>query len=196
MSRINRPAALNRSLIGLTGLLLFAAGGLVVAAHFGLLSWVATDATLVPGTAAPPTWVFWVVVAVAVVLGLLCLRWMLAQLFRMPKSVTWYTRDTQRAGTTILESATAAAPVATDIETYEGVRSASASLGGARTAPELHLVVTAEPAADVAQLRRRILDHAVPRLCEALEVAVIPVTLELRFEEDRRASRRRTSRVD
>ncbi|MFB8278037.1 alkaline shock response membrane anchor protein AmaP [Nocardia colli] len=189
MSSTNRPAALNRTVLGLTGVLLLAAGVLAVAAHYGRLRWVRSDDTLVPGTDAPPTWVLWAAVAAAVLIGLLCLRWLLAQVFRMPKSVTWRTGGTEWAGTTVLESATAAAPVATDIESYEGVRSASAWLSGGRSAPELHLVVTAEPTADIAELRRRILGHAVTRLREALEVEVIPVTLELDFAEDRRPAR-------
>ncbi|KIA63977.1 hypothetical protein [Nocardia vulneris] len=189
MSRINRPATLNRSVLGLVGVLLLAAGGLAVAAHFGRLRWVRSDDTLVPGTAAPPTWVLWAAVAAAVLIGLLCLRWLLAQVFRMPKSVTWRTGGSEWPGTTVLESSVAAAPVATDVESYEGVRAASAWLSGDRTAPELHLVVTAEPSADIAELRRRILGHAVTRLREALEVEIIPVTLEIDFAEDRRPAR-------
>ncbi|MGN2641730.1 alkaline shock response membrane anchor protein AmaP [Nocardia takedensis] len=189
MNGVNRPAALNRTLLGLLGVLLLAAGGFLVAAHYGRLRDIDAGAPLVPGTAAPPTWVFWAVLAGAVILGLLSLRWLAAQLFRLPRPVTWRTRPAESAGTTVLASATAAAPVAADIETYDGVRSATAWLGGERSAPELHLIVTAEPAADVAELRRRILAHAVARLREALEVEVIPVSMELRFEEDRRPAR-------
>ncbi|MET7772965.1 alkaline shock response membrane anchor protein AmaP [Nocardia sp. NPDC005366] len=189
MSEINRPALLNRILLGTAGLLLIVAGVALIAAHDGRLPRVDADSTLVPGDEAPPTWVFWAVLAGAVVLGLLCLRWLLAQLFRMPKSRTWRTRGAERAGTTFLESATAAAPVATDIEAYDDVRSASAWLSGTRAAPQLHLVVTAQPSADIPALRRRILDHAVARMRQALEVEVIPVTLELRFEQDRRPAR-------
>ncbi|SLJ82495.1 Uncharacterised protein [Mycobacteroides abscessus subsp. abscessus] len=47
-------------------------------------------------------------------------------------------------------------------------------------------MVTAEPTADIAELRRRILGHAVARLREALEVSTVPVTLELRFDDGRR----------
>ncbi|MFG1797581.1 alkaline shock response membrane anchor protein AmaP [Nocardia sp. NPDC049149] len=189
MSRVNRPAGLNRTVLGLTGLLLLAAGGLAVAAHYGRLRWVHAGDTLVPGTAAPPTWVLVVAVAAAVLIGVLCLRWLLAQVYRMPKSRTWRTGGSEPAGTTVLASSTAAAPVAADIESYPGVRSAAAWLSGERTAPELHLVVTAEPSADIADLRRRILGHAVPRLREALAVDAIPVTLELDFAEDRRPAR-------
>ncbi|WP_227996018.1 alkaline shock response membrane anchor protein AmaP [Nocardia australiensis] len=196
MSRINRPATVNRTVIGLTGLLLLAAGGLAIAAHYGRLAWVDEGRTLVPGTAAPPTWVLWAAVACAVLIGLLCLRWLIAQLFRMPRTVTWQLTTEKSAGATLLESSTAAAPVVVDIESYEGVRSASAWLAGARWTPELHLVVTAELDADLPELRRHILGHAVTRLREALEVEVIPVTMELRFADEKRpAAEQQTARV-
>lgn len=189
MNRINRPAAVNRTLLGLGGLALLAAGGYALAAHYGRLTWSDTGAPLVPGTAAPPTWVFYAVIAGAVLLGLLCLRWLIAQPFRMPKAVDWQVGGDAEIGRTVLRSGTAAAPVAADIEGYPDVREAAAWLSGAADAPELHLVVTASPAADVADLRRRILGHAVTRLRTALEVDVIPVTLELRFADEKVALR-------
>lgn len=187
MNRMNRPAAANRTLLGLAGLALCAAGGYALAAHYDRLTWVDADAPLVPGPAAPPTWVFLAVIAGAALLGLLCLRWLLAQPFRMPKSVGWQVGGDDRTGRTVLRSGTAAAPVAADIEGYPGVRNAEAWLSGGPDAPQLHLLVTAAPAADVAELRRRILGHAVTRLRAALEVEIIPVTLELRFADERRA---------
>ncbi|GAA5060141.1 alkaline shock response membrane anchor protein AmaP [Nocardia callitridis] len=189
MSRADRPAGLNRTLIGLLGVALLVAGGLAIAAHYGRLWWVDEHSTLVPGTEAPPTWVLWAVVAGAVVLGLLCLRWLLAQLFRMPKSARWRSEGSAWPGSTVLESSTTAEPVAADVEGYEGVRSASAWVSGRRTQPRLHLLVTAEPAVDVSALRERIMSHAVARLREALEVETVAVTMELRFTEDKKVAR-------
>ncbi|MCR6483208.1 hypothetical protein M8542_10305 [Amycolatopsis sp. OK19-0408] len=57
MTSFNRPARLNRFLLGLFGLALLAAGAFAVATHFGLLRLVDPDAPLVPGTDLPPTWV-------------------------------------------------------------------------------------------------------------------------------------------
>ncbi|MBF6210211.1 alkaline shock response membrane anchor protein AmaP [Nocardia puris] len=185
MSAINRPAKLNRGLIGLVGAALIAAGVLALVAHYGRLGWVDSDAPLVPGTGGPPTWVLWVTIAGAVVLGLLCLRWLFAQLFRMPKTEVWRVGTDTGTGTTTLESGTAADAVADDIESYPGVRSAAAWLSGPGDAPELHLTVTAETFADIAELRKRILGHAVARLREALEVTAIPVTLELDLAQGR-----------
>ncbi|NEW40946.1 alkaline shock response membrane anchor protein AmaP [Nocardia cyriacigeorgica] len=183
MSKLNRPAGVNRTLIGLTGIISVAAGAYALAAHFGQLGWVDRDSTLVPGSAAPPTGVFVAVIAGAVILGLLCLRWLFAQIFRMPKARSWRLEADESTGKTVMASSTAAAPVAADIAAFDDVRSASAWLTGTRWAPQLHLTVTAEPHTDVGLLRGRILDEAVPRLRQALEVETIPVTLELSFAD-------------
>ncbi|MFF0493383.1 alkaline shock response membrane anchor protein AmaP [Nocardia sp. NPDC004068] len=182
MSSINRPARLNRSLLGLIGLLIAAAGGYAVAAHLGALPWVDRDATLVPGTADPPLWVEYLVVAGAVVLALAALRWLAAQVGRLPRATEWAVGTPAATGRTVLASDTAAAPLAAHIESYDDVRSVTARLSGPSRAPELHLVVTAAPDADLTELRRRILGHAVPRLRQALDVEIVPVSMELRLD--------------
>ncbi|MBF6326910.1 alkaline shock response membrane anchor protein AmaP [Nocardia transvalensis] len=183
MSTVNRPARLNRVLLGLIGLLLTAGGGYAIAAHLGRLHWADPDAPLVPGTGAPPQWVLWSVVVGAVIVALASLRWLAAQVSRLPRPTQWRLDAPAGAGVTLLRSETAAAPVAADIESYDGVRSAVARLSGPSRAPELHLIVTAEPNADLTAVRRRILGHAVPRLRQALEVDIIPVTLEWRLAD-------------
>ncbi|WP_280399969.1 alkaline shock response membrane anchor protein AmaP [Nocardia carnea] len=183
MAYANRPARLNRTLLALLGAALVAAGALVLAAYSGWLGWVDQGTPVVPGTAAPPAWVFWIVIAGAAILGLLCLRWLLAQFFRMPKAVEWRMEADGSAGRTVLSSRTAASALAADIESYGEVRAAEAWLAGPRTTPELHLVVTAEPDADIPRLRTRIHDEAVARLCRALEVGELPVRLELGFAD-------------
>lgn len=176
---MNRPAALNRTLLALLGLVLLAAGGFALATHFGRLHVLAPESSLVPGSAAPPTWVFWVAIAVAAGLGVLCLRWLAAQAFRRPKTVAW--RAEEADGTTTLDSSTAAGPVAADIEGYDGVRSASAWLTGPREGPELFLIVTTDQDADAGAIRERVAEHALPRLRQALEVDALPVRLEVRL---------------
>ncbi|MFE6858667.1 alkaline shock response membrane anchor protein AmaP [Nocardia sp. NPDC057668] len=189
MSRINRPAILNRSTSGVLGVLGIGAGALAVAAHYGRLGWLRPDATIVPGVEPPPLWVMWTAVAGCVLITTLCVWWLLAQLFRTPRSCTWRIDGVESAGKTALESSVAAAPVVRDIESYGGVRSASAWLTGAHSAPELYLVVTIETHADIVDVRRRILGHAIARLREALQVKVIPVSLEVDFAEDREPAR-------
>ncbi|MGW5383258.1 alkaline shock response membrane anchor protein AmaP [Nocardia sp. NPDC003963] len=191
MARSNHPAVTNRTVLALLGVVLATGGGLALAAHFDGLNWVDTDARLVPGTAAPPTWVFVAVIAAATVLALLCLRWLFAQAFRMPASRMWRIETAGAAGHTTLASRTAADPVAADIAEFPGVRSASARLTGHRETPELYLIVTTEPDADTAAVRRRIADDAVTALRHALELDEITVVLELRVADADRPARLR-----
>ncbi|RDI43296.1 hypothetical protein DFR68_12258 [Nocardia mexicana] len=164
------------------GAALLAVGGYALAAHFGQLSWVDADSPVIAPRPAPPAWLLWVVVLAAGVAGLACLRWATAQVTRTPLPVRWRARIPDAADRTTLTSVTVAAPVATDLETYDGVRSAAAWLSGPGRAPALHLVVVADSDADIGALRTRILDHAVARLRQALEVETIPVTMELRLQ--------------
>lgn len=183
MNELNRPARLNRAVLAFAGLLLLAIGGYVIAANRDRLGWIDSGAPLVPGTGAPPSWVLVVIVAGAVVLGLLCVRWLLAQIFRLPRAVEWELATEGSAGATLLPSSIAAEAVSADIERYTQVRSASAVLTGPARSPDLHLIITAEPGADLTALRRRVLAEAVPRLRAALEVEIVPLSMELRFAE-------------
>ncbi|MEU5691774.1 alkaline shock response membrane anchor protein AmaP [Actinosynnema sp. NPDC020468] len=175
---MNRPARLNRVLLALIGLVLLAGGGVVLATHYRVLDLVDPDSPLVPGTEPPPTAVLYGVVAGAAVLGLLFLRWLLAQVAGT-RTPTWRVEGT--GGRTELASATAAGPFAAEVAGLPGVRAARASLRGTLEAPVLALVVTAEEDGDPGDIRRRLAEHALPRLREALEVADLPTTVEFRF---------------
>jgi hypothetical protein len=179
----NRLARWNRGLLGLTGLILLGAGGFALAAHCGRLDWVRPGSPLVTATAAPPLWVQWVVVGVAGVLGLACLRWAAAQVVRAPRQPRWRGHPVDPPGTTVVDAAVAADAVAADVAGYTGVRAAQAWLTGSGITPRLYVAVTAGPDLDTAELRRRLRTHAVPRLRQALEVDTIPVTLEVRLGE-------------
>jgi len=176
----------NRFLLGLLGLVLLIAGGAAVALHLGVVPWIGRDAALVPGTASPPTWVFVVTAAVAVVIALLCLRWLIAQVPRR-KAASWRWAD--EAGVTRISSSTAAAPFAEEVAAYPGVRKVEAELTGPRTAPNLALVVRAHGDADLRGIRRRIDDEGLPRLREALETPDLRATVEFRMAASKAAAR-------
>ncbi|MFD4640577.1 alkaline shock response membrane anchor protein AmaP [Lentzea sp. NPDC058436] len=169
---------MNRFLLGLLGLVLLLAGAFAVVVHFGLVPWVDRDASLVPGTAMPPTWVLWVVAAAAVVVALLCLRWLTAQIPRR-KVTAW--RWAEEAGTTRITTATATAPFADEVTGYPGVRKVEAALTGPHAAPRLALVVRAHGDADLRGIRRRIDDEGLPRLREALGTPDLHATVEFRM---------------
>ncbi|WP_232235951.1 alkaline shock response membrane anchor protein AmaP [Nocardia sp. BMG51109] len=177
------PAGVNRTVLGLVGVLVLALGGLALAAHFGRVSWLNPSSPVLPHRNQPPAWQLWAIVVAAGAVGLACLRWATAQLTRMPPAVRWRARTPDSADRTELDAATVAGPVEADLRGYDGVRSAAARLSGPGRNPQLHLVVIADPDTDLVALRDRIREHAVPRLCQALEVDTIPVTMEVRLAE-------------
>ncbi|MFC4127759.1 alkaline shock response membrane anchor protein AmaP [Nocardia rhizosphaerae] len=191
MTVANRPARLNRGVLGILGLILVAGGAAVLAVHLGAVDQVDPSAALVPGTDDPPRWVQFVVLAVAVVVALAALRWLAAQFGRLPKHETWRLGGPGERGDTVLGSGAAAAAVADDVTAYPGVRAVTARLTGGPAAPDLHLVVEVEPEADLPELRRRIRDHALVRLCSALELTAVPVSAEFRIADRARAGRTR-----
>jgi hypothetical protein len=181
MTSLNRPARLNRSLLAIVGIVLLAAGGFTLATHFGWLRVLDPAAPLVPGTDAPPTWVLVITAAVAIIFGLLCLRWLAAQLTRRPKTHTWRLERDPAHGRTDLAARTATEPFTDEISTYPGVHAARATLAGTQEAPVLALVISAEQDADLTEIRHRLDTHGLPRLRQALDLASLPVTLEFRF---------------
>jgi len=168
----------NRVLLFLCGSVLLGAGGFAVVAHLGRVPGLDAGAPLVPGAELPPTWVLVVTAVVAVVLALLCLRWLLAQVPRTP-ATTW--RWAGDHGTTRMSTSVATAPLAEEISGYPGVRKVEAALTGPHTAPRLALVVRAHGDADVREIRRRIDGEGLPRLREALESPELMATVEFRL---------------
>lgn len=127
----------------------------------------------------PPGWVWYAVAGAAVVVGLLALRWLIAQPVRKPKSHTW--RFDQETGSTALAASTAVEPFTAEVATYPGVHAAHATLGGSQDAPVLAVVLSAEQDGDLAAIRERIAAEGLPRLRQALDLAELPMTIEFRF---------------
>lgn len=190
MASPNRPARLNRTLLAVVGLVLLLVGAVGVAAGAGLLRGMlpAVDpgVPLLPAELALPQWATYVAVAGAVVVGLLALRWMIAQARRRPPTETWRLPaapvDGADRGSTTIDSDDVADAFAADIETYPGVLSAAAALTGPRHRPDLHLEITAGTDVDLADLRGRIAEHALPRLRSAMDIEGLRADLVLRLD--------------
>ncbi|WP_410631215.1 alkaline shock response membrane anchor protein AmaP [Amycolatopsis sp. cmx-4-83] len=181
MTSLNRPARLNRVALFLLGLISLAAGGFALATHFGRLRVVDPSAPLVTGTAAPPTWALYVTAGTAVVLGLLMLRWMLAQLSPRPRTRAWRFDTEPIHGRTELAADVAVAPFTAELRTYPGVHTARATLAGTREEPTLALVVSVTQDGDPTTIRERLDLDGLPRLRQALDLDDLPVVLEFRF---------------
>lgn len=184
----NRPAGLNRTLLTLTGLILLLGGVYVVTRSLGAIPAVgplpAQDAAapLVPAGATVQPWVPYAVTAVAVVIGVLCLLWLVAQTGRRrERSQTWHLGADPGPGTTSIDTDAAAAAFANEVEAYPGVQRVSAAITGARAQPNLHLTLTTESDTDISALRTRIHTEALPRLRAALELDDLPAEILLRL---------------
>ena len=186
MASPNRPARLNRFLLFVVGVLLLAAGVFALLTAFGVLRLLRRDQALTPAVLSVPTWAAYVAVVVAVIVGLLGLRWLLAQTLRRPKTGTWNLEDEQSTGATRLDAQTAVDPLVTEIETYPGVHRASARLAGTATKPVLHLIIGTHDDADINELRRHIDTDAIPRLRQALDITTLPTDVLIRLDDARR----------
>ena len=176
---------MNRIALGSIGLVSLLLGGVTLVGHSGRLSWVNPGSSVVGNRASVPVWLWWIIVVAAAAMGMACLRWAAAQVPRPPAAVRWRARPPESSDRIELDAGLVAQSVARDIRGYDGVRSAAARVSGPAWAPCLDLVVIAESDTDVGALRARILEHAVPRLCQAVAVDTIPVTLKVDLAQAR-----------
>jgi hypothetical protein len=187
MASLNRPARLNRTLLALTGAVLLAGGAFVVLVGFAVIPVLGSGSRLLPTTEIGTSWAPYAAV-VAVVVGLACLAWLAVQPTHRPRTGIWRlpTADPDTGETTI-DAEVAVVPLEHDIRSYPGVHGVVASLAGDPAGPVLELRVGLEPDADLAEIRRRIEKHALPRLCVALDLAELPT--RVRFHLDAGHSR-------
>lgn len=187
MASPNRPARLNRTLLLLAAIILLAAASFALLTAFGVLTLLRRDQPLTAASMSPPTWAAYLTIAVAVIVGLLALRWLLAQAQRRAKTGTWRLENDPATGTTRLDAQTAVDPLVDEVEAYSGVHRASARLAGTATRPKLYLTVGTEDAADITEVRRRIDTDAIPRLCRALDLDALPAEVLFRLDDARSA---------
>ncbi|GLW89679.1 alkaline shock response membrane anchor protein AmaP [Actinokineospora globicatena] len=181
MSDHERPSRLNRVLLATTGVVLLAGGGFALATRFGVLEVLGPDDHLVVGYTPPPMWVWYATAACAIVLGLLAVRWLVAQVIRKPKTHPW--RFDTDGGRTELAASAATTPLLAETETYPGVLAARGTLAGTRDNPVLALVISTEHDAEPHAIRHALAKRGVPRLRQALDLDTLPTTVEFHFTD-------------
>ncbi len=187
MASPNRPARLNRFLLFVVAIVLLAAAAFALLTAFGVLRLLRREQNLTAPMLSLPTWASWVAVVAAVIVGLMCLRWLLAQTLRQPKTGTWSVEADPSAGATRISAQTAVDPFVDEIEGYPGVHRASAKLSGTVSRPMLHVVIGTEDGADINELRRRIDADALVRLRQALDLTSLPSDVLIRLDDARSA---------
>lgn len=183
----------NRVLLTLLGLLLLAASGLGLAFSYGAFGAArARQPLLLPAArqfAHRNAGWFWPVVAVvAVLLGLLALRWLLRQV-GTDRVRHLEVEPNPSSGTTTVSSSAITDAVTNEVESYHGAEAASARLIGGERYPELVLVVTVDDRADLGALRRRVEEQAVAHVRQAIAAPSLPVQVQVQVQLA--ASRRR-----
>lgn len=171
--------ALNRTVLTLIGLGLAGTGATIIARGLGAFGVaVGHETVLGPQTLTaignPTSKV--AAVAGAVIVALLCLRWLLAQVPRRHGGELQLEKEPHQ-GTTHVAVRTLTKVVERDIVAYRGVRSARAVLTGSSCRPKLDLLVTADAPGDLHVLRRRIREGPVVHLSEALQAQDVVVQL-------------------
>ncbi|MFE3185098.1 alkaline shock response membrane anchor protein AmaP [Streptomyces violascens] len=182
----------NRVLLGLAGLVLFLAGGAVLAAGFGAAvpSWWPwhgkTDVLLSRSRRDhwnDQGWWWPVVIAVLALIVLLALWWLLAQLRRARLAEVLV--DSGDGEGALLRGRALEAVLAGEAEGLDGVSRAEVVLGGRRSAPsarvELLLEAHAEPAGALARLEGESLAHA----RDSAGLASLPAEVRLRAVKHR-----------
>jgi hypothetical protein len=183
-TRAPRTRRLNRVVLGLLGLLLLALGGAGAAAGFGAFGSAFRTEKIIDQDyrdwVARHDW-FWLAVAGgSVVVALLALRWLVAQAASSRLRSLDLEPD-RTEGRTVLAAGAVTDALADEIESYRGVRRASAFLVGGRGAPVLVTRVTLDADGDLGEVRRRVGTEAVAHVREALDRPDLPVRLEFRL---------------
>lgn len=182
-----RTARGNRIGLGLIGVALAAGGGYLLARSLGAFGQQqAADPVYSDGTAqwvhAQRPWLWITIAAVAVLLAIAAIRWLLVQL--RSDTLGRITVDSGHvtepgSGRTELPTRALATVVGQDIESYSGVSKVHAGLTGRPDQPELRLRVTVDPDADLAKVRRKITGEAVANARIALDAEHLPTQLRL-----------------
>lgn len=174
---------LNRTWLTILGVLLLVAGAA------GILLSVGRAAPLLQATGigwAPPqpdrhlvgsasasafgqSWVVLLTAAVAVIVALLGLAWLLAQIPRSNAARPFRLHDDPRTGLTRVDSDVLTQAVEAQVKSLPGVTGASAVIRGTAARPDLTLRVTAADRTDVAGLLARIHDQVAADLGDALD---------------------------
>ncbi|HEX5494738.1 MAG TPA: hypothetical protein VFX70_09220 [Mycobacteriales bacterium] len=187
--RSPRTRRVNRLVLGLVGLLLLLGGGAGLAAGFGVLGGAVPHRPVLTGTARyadAHAWV-WAAVGVAgLVVATLGAAWLVVQ-SRSNRIRELDVPDGPEhphgaeQGRTVLAGDAVTDAVRAEVESYPGVRDASAQLVTERGTPTLLVSAALDGRSGPGQVRTRIQTGAVSHARRALDDPGLPARLELRL---------------
>jgi hypothetical protein len=191
---------LNRTWLGLIGLLLLLLGLASLAVGTGRLSLVLGDGPRADDPLLGP-WVSDVfadtaavvgIGLVAVLVALLGLGWLLAQVPRTNAAAVYRLQDDATRGLTTCAPAVLTGAFAEDLQTLPGVVAADAVLRGTAQEPELTVRLTATDRTDIPSLLAAVQAGPVANLATALEASPTHLAVQIDISPERRTSDRVT----
>lgn len=182
-----RTARGNRLGIAVLGILLLVGGLALLAANRGSYGNTAGQDPLYPVRARTFVhdnhgWLWPAVAAVAIVLGLLFLRWLLVQPRRDSLRRVRVDSDNHTdggAGRTTMPATALTDAIEDDLTDVRGVRRATAALSGSSDRPQLWLSVTTDANANLGRIRQHLAQTTIPDAQRALELPELPTYLRL-----------------
>ena len=173
---------LNRSVLLAIGLIVVALGAAALCASVGVFGSGFEHHALInngPGhfVGRNGGWIWPVAAFVAVLLGLLALRWLSAQA-SSERAGTVKVQTPPGAGTTTLRSGALTDAIEQQVQAYRGVTSVKAGVRGDRGRERLHVGVTVYDRADFRSVRNRVEGEAVAAARTALGSPTLPVVVD------------------
>jgi hypothetical protein len=174
----------NRVTLALFGLLVLAAGATAMAASTGLFGASFSRHALLANRVSGyfgnhGGWLWPAIAGGGLLVGLACLRWMLALLASNDRAGDIIIGASTDEGTTILRPAALIDALTSEVSAYHGVDAAKGRVIGDGRDPEVILTVTTAPAADLQALHHRIEAEAFAHARQAAGNPALPIQLDL-----------------
>ncbi|GAB3306512.1 alkaline shock response membrane anchor protein AmaP [Epidermidibacterium keratini] len=179
----------NRTVNILLALILLGGGVAVALLSFGVFGQQSADRKVTDNVVSQfvgdqGTW-FWPVAAVvALLVLLLCLRWIIAILASTDRVGELIVGGDRSHGRTVLSTGAVTDALVTEVEGYRGVSSASARTIGNEAHPEIVLQTRLDSSADIGDVRTKIDSEAAAHVREAMDDPQLPITVELSMDND------------
>lgn len=179
-------AHVNRTVLAIIGLILLAGGGTALVRGLGTYPAVLGQPGAPLITAAQArypgqhAWVWPAAAALAAIIALLALYWLLIQ--ARTSAVRRLSLEPDRThGVTVLPADAVTGAITDELKNRPGIHRATAVLKGSPAAPWLELTVSAADHTDPALLRGYTEDEALTHLRASLERETLPTVLRVRF---------------
>jgi len=174
----------NRAVLTVFGLLVLLAGAAGMAASVGVFGTAFSRRTLFDNRVSAyigqhGTWVWPAAAFIGLLIALAALRWILALLVSTDRAGDITVPGSEAQGTTKLQPGALTGALTGEISAYHGVDTAKGRVIGDAANPHVVLHVTAKPAADLPELRRRLETEALVHARQTLDNPSLPIRLDL-----------------